>query len=278
MMLLRTICLVLLFATVLQAGQGEHGGYTFHGKSSSIPKLNYDSLFEAATPLSESSAGKEMVENCLLAYGGVESLKKLDQFRIKFQMVAPMGAADTMTIEKNFSRDHRYRIIRKSNSEYEARNMVDSKASVSRGDSVVAVNDIRYRSEMFSYLTLAMPLAIQNEPFTEIRFGKREGDSLNYLYLLKKDTLMLVLGINPESYMMEKYEGIIYGTSSRIVFMNQLSDFRTVDGYTFPHSVVFISLWMEVGRAFVTDIELNPNFSPDDFRLSTPEKSNTGDI
>ena len=63
----------------------------FHGHGAG-PKLNYDSLFQAATLLEESKMGQTVLEKCLAAYGGVEHMRGLKSARLSWRMKSMMAA------------------------------------------------------------------------------------------------------------------------------------------------------------------------------------------
>ncbi len=132
-------------------------------------------------------------------------------------------------------------------------------------DTMIELTGGRYKSELFSYFVLAMPLAVVTEPFSEIRYGQRTNEPYHYLYLLKQDSLMLVLGIDPADYMVKLAEGVIYQGDDNFVFQNQFAEYQQYEGFYFPYSLVNISMGLIVGSSIVEKLEINPEFSEDYF-------------
>lgn len=235
-----------------------------HGSHGAIKKLNYDSLFSLAVPLDESAAANEALEKCIDAYGGQKKLQALQSMQIKYRSAIVM-ARDTIEITKYYQPDRRYKIIRDNITGREVRILNGQKSWFIGRDTVMALYSGRYKAELFSYLTLSMPLAAVTEPFSEIRYGTRDNDSLGYYYMKKNDSVLIIIGIDPEDNMIKSSEGIIYQDTTSFIFVNKLSDYRSVDGYRFPFYLVNISMGLEVARSVVTSLEINPQFSPSIF-------------
>lgn len=240
------------------------GFQSFHG-SSGLPKLNYDSLYNDAVVLDTSPRGQELVQKCIERYGGEEKLKELKSFHIEFSMFMYM-AHDSITVEKFFDRSRRYKIVKHQQSGIEARILNEDSAWYTGTDTLMDLKGSRYNAELFSYLTLTMPAGIREERFSDIRYGVRSEDSLEYIYMNKADTLMIVLGISPEDYTIRSSEGIVQGDSTSFVFINKFDDFRTVDGYLFPHVLTNISMGLEVAKSRVRLITINPQISDEEFQ------------
>lgn len=237
----------------------------FHSGYHSYPKLNYDSLFAEAVSVGSSVEGKDLIESCIDRYGGIEKLEKLKSFRLELSMLMMMSS-DSITVDKFFVRDRMYKIVRHRPDGIEERILNKSQAWFSGKDTVYALDGGRYNAELFSYLTLSMPLGIMTESFDDIRLGKREDDPLAYLYLKKQDSLMIVLGISPSDYTIRSTEGIVYQDTTTLVFINLLGDFDTFDGYLFPRSLINISMGLEVARSRVSKVQVNPHLESGDFR------------
>ena len=225
-----------------------------------IPKLNYDSLYREAVPVSESNAGQALMDNCLESYGGVEHLKKLERLRITYDLETVM-ASQKQEVIKYYSRDRKLKVERHGKELIEIRVLDGATGWLQARDTVIELYSGRFKAELFTFLTLSMPVAMKTEPFDDIRYGTRADDSLGYLYMKKADTLMLVLGIDPADNMIKTSEGVIYQEDNIFVFINTFSDFRKTDGYIFPYALTNISLGLEVGRSKVTRIEINPQFA-----------------
>jgi hypothetical protein len=230
-----------------------------------VEKLNYDSLLTVAVSLDNSEEGTKLLNDCIEKYGGRSKLEDLRSFKLVYEMQALMAGPHKVEVNKLFQRDRKYTIIRKRIDGTEQRILNRDKAWFVGSDTMYVFEPVRYKSELFSYLTLAMPLAASTERFDDIRYGTRHADSLHYIYLDKKDTLMIILGIDPAEKVIKTSEGYIRKKDGGIVFINQFSDFREVDGYIFPYRLVNISMGLEVGKSTLVDIEINPEFDDNDF-------------
>jgi hypothetical protein len=259
--------LLILLSAFLVGGVQAQGYHDFfdphHGRKSK--KLDYDSLFAAATPLEKSEEGRKLMEACLDAYGGEAHLKKLKSFQLIFDMNAFMQSEPIM-VEKLYAQGRKYKIVRHQQPQPEIRILNADKSWFIGRDTVIEYYSGKYKAELFSYLTLSMPLAMKTEPFSEIRFGWRDDDSLGYVYMKKVDSLMIVIGIDPKDLMIKKSEGIIYQDSSSFVYVNKFSDFKTVEGYIFPHRLTNISLGLEVAQSQLEVVKINPNFGDNIFK------------
>lgn len=255
---------ILVLAIILLISSSTFASAGFHGQKAAIKKLNYDSLFSAAAPIDNSFEGKKLIENCINAYGGEEHLKALSSFKIRYSMEAFLSNTK-LEVDKFFSQDRKYKIIRHQEPSSESRILNGTDSWFIGRDTTIVIYSGKYKAELFSYLTLSMPLGIKTEPFSEIKYGTRENDSLSYLYMKKNDSLLIILGIDNKTNFIKYVEGIIYQDASTFVFVNKLDDFRKVDGYFFPHSLVNVSLGLEVARSVVTNIEINPIFKEIEF-------------
>ena len=250
-----TLLVVAAFSTV----HGQHDFHTLHGAESDAPKLNYDSLAAAATPLEDSPDGRALVEACLARYGGMEKLRELQGFRLEYRMTS---FGNDSEVVKTFERGRRYR-IRLPN---ETRAINGETAWFRNADTRIELDGGRYRAELFSYLTLAMPLALADEPFDGgIRYGEREGDSLGYFYMEKKDSLLIVLGVDPADSLIKSSEGLIPQGEQGFVFINRFSEHRDAGGFLFAHGLVNISMGLEVSRSRLESVDINPDFGSDEF-------------
>jgi len=231
----------------------------FHHTASS-PKVNYDSLFAVAAPLDESAIGQSIVGKCMLAYGGAEKLAALKDFELTYRTSSRFSDGDYEVV-KSFQRGRRYKIERLA----EKRILNGEKCWVQNDKGEVG-DQGRYRNELYSYLTLAMPLAIQTEPFGDARYGTRSDDPLAYIYLDKQDSVMTVLGIDRDTGLIKTVEGIVHYGENSFVFVNRFESYQAHDDYLFAGEVTTISLGLEVSRAKLTGVKVNPGFDESVFK------------
>ena len=258
---------ILLLVISLLGSNSIFGFENFHGHKAAIEKLNYDSLFTSATPIKNSPAGQKLIERCILAYGGEIHLQQLKSFKIQYYMENILSD-DKIEVDKFFTRDRQYKIIRYQQPSFECRILNGTESWFIGRDTTLIIYSGKYKAELFSYLTLSMPLGIKTEPFSEIKYGTRSNDSLSYLYMKKNDSLMIILGIDNKDNFIKYVEGVIYQDTTSFVFVNKLGNYRKVNGYFFPYTLVNISMGLEVAKSVVTDIEINPIFNENEF---TPE-------
>ncbi len=266
----RTLMLVLVVmvanAVTSDAVAGDPPQITkFHGHpSSSGQKLNYDSLFNAATPLSSSPKAQALIDGVMLRYGGRSELEKLTSLALDY---VPDGSQNSnVTITKLWRSGRRLKYSKAGSVQPTSRYLNGQECWLILKEQLHTATKRYYKAELYSYLVLAMPLAIEKESFPEIKYGQRENDSLEYLYLHKPDSLMIVLGIDSENYLIKSCEGIVYEDENRVVFKNLLSDFRDVHGYTFPHRIQNISLGLDMGALILENVEINPSLPDELFR------------
>jgi outer membrane lipoprotein-sorting protein len=259
---MRFFSIVVAFAlAVFLAGvSGAQHQDRFHNMGSS-PKMNYDSLAAAAVPLSESAEGSAVVDNCIRSYGGAEQLRTLKDFELTYKATSRFGG-EPYELVKMFQRGRRYKISRLS----EERIMNGESCWFQSDDTLMALDRGRYRAELYSYLTLAMPLAIRTERFDSIRYGELPDDPLAYIYLDKQDSLMVVLAIDRENYLIRSATGVIRQGDENYVFINRFTDYQQHDGFRFPGQVSTISLGLEVSAAKLTGVKVNPGFGDKDFK------------
>jgi hypothetical protein len=253
--------LMFLAAVAFSPAQGQHDFHTFHGAKGGVPKLNYDSLAAVSTPLEDSPEGRTLAEACLARYGGVEKLRELRRFRLVYWMKS-FGGADSVEVVKTFERGRKYRV----RTPRETRMINGGSAWFRNANAEIDLDGGRYRAELFSYLTLAMPLAMTEEPFDGgVRYGKREGDSLGYFYMEKVDSLIIVLGIDPADSLIKSSEGVIRQEEQSFVFINRFAEHRDVGGFPFANHLVNISMGLEVGRSRLESVDIDPEFGANEF-------------
>lgn len=237
----------------------------FHGEHGP-PKVNFDSLFDDATALDQSVEGQKLLADCLKAYGGREKLEALKSLRVHWRMVA-MGSDDSIDVIKTVKFDRQYKVEIHKPDNFEMRILDGNDAWHQNNDTVIFLDQGRYKAELFSYLVLAMPLAAVTEPFDEIRYSKSrgEGDRLSYLFLQKNDSLMIVLGIDPIDKYIKNIEGIIRQKGNNFIFVNRFTLLHNHDDWIFPHRMVNVSMGLTVGESVLKEIEINPELTDDDF-------------
>ena len=269
---------LLLLAAVGVAANPAGGGLTPHDTTKTNPpqiggyhghpaptgqKLNYDSLFTNATPIRKSPKAQTLIDNVMLRYGGRSELAKLTSFALAY---VPEGSTDTsVSITKVWSTDRHLKYTRLADQSV-SRYLNGQECWLMTRGQVQKASAQRYAAELYSYLALAMPLAIEKEVFSAIRYDQRENDSLEYLYLLKSDSLMIVLGIDGEDHLIKSCEGVVYGKESRTVFKNLFSDFREIQGYVFPHRIQSVSMGLDMGALILKDVQVNPTLPENLFR------------
>lgn len=262
MTLLKSI--VLLVAMVGVATAADFDKYHSHGHGKMYGKLNYDSLFNEATPLEKTKDAQKLIDKCIDHYGGTKALESVKGIEVEYSTKLLMKGG-IITIIKSCARDRRYKIVRIEPDGKEIRILNGDKAWFAGRDTLLDLNSGRYKSELFSYLTMSMPLAMKTEPFSEIRYGHRADDSLAYIYMKKQDSLMIILGIDPGQYTISTSEGVIYQDTNTFVFINLFSDFREFEGILFPYVMSNVSMGLEVARSTINKIELNPVFKEENF-------------
>jgi len=244
--------------------KGNDGFHKYH-HTMGISKFNYDSLFAHAVPLNKSSAGMDLMEKCMVSYGGREKLEKLKSFQLTYRM-KPYLSSDSINVVKSIENDYKYKIVREQPGRYEERILNGEQAWFQSLDTMITVDSGRYKAELFSYLTLSLPLALKAERFDEIKFGTRSDDSLSYIYMVKRDTLMIVAGIDPRDGFIKSSEGVIWQGEGSFVFINYFSNFKKYDGYIFPEYLKNISMGLEVARSRLTDVKINVEFDENEFK------------
>jgi hypothetical protein len=228
----------------------------FHHGQPDEPKLNYDSLWAAATPLEESEGGRRILKDCLIAYGGREHLEELKSLKLTWKMKA-LSNPDSVDVVKTAAFERKYIVERQRSRGIERRILNGSAAWLQTSDTLVELGSGRYKAELFSYLVMAMPLAAVTEPFSETRYGRRSGDSLDYIYLRKDDSLIVALGLDTANHLVKKAEGVILEGDGRLVFINYFFDHEKHKGYLFPGRMINISMGLRVGESRLHEALIN---------------------
>ena len=268
----RDAALLVLLAAALVVGMivlpgaalAEDTMQKYHHAQTS-PKVDYRGQFAAAGSLAESAAGQKLFEDCLAAYGGRDALAAVNGARLTYARPGDRGA-ETPGVVKSFARGRRYNVTRGDNER-----MIDGqKCWVGNGDQAKEMDDFRYRAELFSYLTLTMPLAGELEHFDDIRYGAGEDENLDYFFFSKNDSMLVVLGVDRDKHLIRNVAGLLpQEDESDIIYVNEFADFKTVEGIVFPHKVTHISLGMDLGHILLQQVDFNPDFAADEFSRQT---------
>ncbi len=264
-MLLIVIAILILSASQLFAFENFHGH-----KGRPHPKL--DSLFEAAVSLDKSTEGMALVDACIEKYGGLEKLKTVKSIRQSWRMEIA-GTRDTVDIVKTWAPNKRLLIKTYYDGNMERKILRGDSAWFESHDTVSFVEGNRYKGFLFSYLTLGMPVSIKTETFAEMKYGVREGDSLGYIYMLKTDSLMIVIGIDPADNLIKSSEGVIFQGKQKSIYQNIFDGHKLVNGYWTPNYQQDISLWMTMGRSKMVNCEYNKEVADNFFTVESDKLS-----
>lgn len=205
------------------------------------------------------------------AYGGRDHLAKLECFRLIHEFQSSFF--EDGPIERTVADGRKYRIEGGG----EVRTLDGNKAWLQRDGDAVEQGEGRYRSELFSYLTLRLPGILESESFAEPRYATRGDDPLGYLYFDKPDTLLMVVGIDPETHLIRSSEGMIRQGDGSFVYINFFEGHQQFDGYLFPTSLRSVSLGMEVGQAELRSVEVNCSSVATEFELRRARADREGD-
>ena len=262
-MLPRTLALPLIagMAALLSAGTGEPSFHGVHEDGEASSKLPYEFMYAEATPLSESDDAQALLEGCFAAYGGRDHLAALNSVCLTHEISSAMSGDGQA--ERMVSDGRHYRIERSG----EVRTLNGSTAWYRSEKGTAELVGTRYRGELFSYLTMRLPQIIEIESFSEPRYATRSGDPLGYIFFDKSDTLLLVLGIDPETHLIRSSEGVIRNGESTTVYINRFDGHKDFDGYIFPTQLTNISMGIEVAKSDLVKVELNCGADAADFDL-----------
>ena len=245
-------------------GQDPQEVLKFHHQSSG-PKVDYQALLEAASPLSENREGQDLLQACLAAYGGSEKLAKLQGLRLTYSLAGSSDPAKGST-SKSFQLGRRYKVVQDGRE----RILNGGDCWVQDKDQTWKMDDFRYRAELFSYLVLAMPYAAETEHFDQVRFSRDQEQGLGLFYFVKTDSLMIIMGVDTSDHLVKATTGVLPNGENTMVFVNKFDDFRAVDGFLFPHKLTNYSLGMMMGENVLEKAEVNPVFPATEF-LPRPE-------
>lgn len=241
----------------------------FHGHPAPTGlKVDYEALFDAARPLKEAPEAQALIDAVMARYGGRPMLEKMNSLVMEY---FPEGSSPSKpTITKCWRFGRYLKNTTTTGDQQSSRYLADQDSWMTHHGELQTGTTGRYLAELYSYLVLAMPLAIEKESFNDIRFGRRNDDSLQYLYLKKPDSLMIVLGIDGKDHLIRSSEGIVYDQGGTAVFKNVFSDFREIEGHVFPHRIENTSMGMNLGAIILNNVEFNPSLPEALFRPKKP--------
>lgn len=257
----------VLALTIAPTVQAQRDYSQFHHPKSSLKKYNYDSLYNSGVEFEKSKEAQDLYERCLVRYGGRELLAARTGYRLQYEMT-PTSSPNSVSVTKSVSDGRRYKVERMNLHGFETRTLNGDQAWYTGMDTVLVLDKGRYKAETFSYLTLTMPLGLETESFSGIRYGARPDDSLLYFYMKKEDSLMIIIGLHPEDLTIRSSEGVIYDGDNTFSFINFFSDFAEFDGYLFARSLTNVSMGLEVAKSTLKSVEVNPEFADDEFEVS----------
>lgn len=257
------LCLVRFVVIVASLVVGADAALAYKGIHSSghgPEKLNYDSLYRAAAPLNESPVGRQLVQECLAAYGGQAHLEKLQTLILHYRMVHSLSG-DTADLWKYFAPGPKLKKTRHLSGHSKELILNDVHAWRVMADKAVELGEISYFGQLYSYEVLRMPLPLAESAPENLRYGTRESDSLGYIYWKARDSLLVVIGISPVTGLVMLCEGIITTDGGTAVYANRFAHHREVEAYVFPGLIVDVSLGLELGASHLESVEINPPLS-----------------
>lgn len=265
MPVLLTILLVVLLSLVSTA-QVTGGNHDFY-KKSNYPKLNYDSLFNVATPVDLSAEGKALLDNCLEEYGGKELLGSIESLRFQWRLKATLKK-DSIDVTKTWSINGKHRTdLIHSDGKRISRFMINDSVWHESPDSVYVMDRNRTILEEFHYLNTSLPIYLTDFDSSEIRYGQRPGDSLEYLYIQIENELVVSIGIDPKTHLIVSSEGAVVDQELRLVYLYKYSEHTPTNGFPFPHRTIFVSMGFKTGESYLVDVEINPNIPDSYYRV-----------
>ena len=254
-----------------KSDKGEKGIIVDHGhwyKGEVIKKLNYDSLWNEAMNFDDSPEGNNVLNNCLKNYGGLEHLKTLKNLEIEYNLQSLLNDKSNYNVEQFFNNELKYKKISHTNDTLTSTTVLNGNiASTTNNEDYYPVDNGAFKYELFNYLLMSMPASINTETFPEIKYGTRPDDSLNYIYLKKEDTLMVVLGIDLSDNFIKKIEGIIIHDDSRMVFINYFSDFKEYQGFILPSKKIHVSMGLRMSEYTIISVKINHEFDENTFKV-----------
>lgn len=240
-------------------------GHWFKGEV--IKKLNYDSLWNEATNIIDSPKGNKVLDNCLKKYGGLEHLNKIKNLEIEYNSNSLLNE-NTSKVKLLFNHELKYKKINFINDSLVITVALNGdKALKTVNDKSAQIEKSGYKAELFSFLVMSMPASANLETFSEIKFGTRLDDSLDYLYLKKEDSLIMVLGIDPKDNFIKKIEGIIIQDESKTVFINYFSDFKEYQGFILPSIKMNVSMGLKMSEYNIMSVKINHEFEENIFKI-----------
>lgn len=243
----------------------EEGVDAIHSFHQNSVKKNYDSLYVNATLIKDSPRGNELIDKCLEAYGGVEHLQKLTSVKLTYETKA-MFLGATIKTEKYFENDGKYKFIRYKQDFQETRIFIFPDAWMINRDTLTELSPIRFKAEYYSYLSLMLPLDLKFGSYNEIKYDPAPGDSLEYIYLHKQDTVLMLVGIDPNDFYIKSVEGMIINDNETNIFLNKYSDYYSFEGYQLPLNMDSYSLGLHVAESKLVKVKINPAFDNNEFK------------
>ena len=76
----------------------------------------------------------------------------------------------------------------------------------------------------------------------------------------------MVLGIDPQEHLILSVTGVVRQTDGSYTFINRFEDHRDHEGLLLPGRIITTSLGLEVSRATLSGVKLNPGFDDETFR------------
>jgi hypothetical protein len=257
---------VIVFVVLLLVGSDATLAYKgIHSQGHGSQKINYDSLYQAATPLSESHDGTRLVTECVAAYGGREHLEKLKTLTLHYRMVQSLSG-DTADLWKYFAPGLRLKKSHRSAGNIRELILDNSRAWRVNQDTATVLTGSRYYGQLYSYQILRMPLPLVETDSGDLRYGTREGDSLRYIYWKMHDSLLIIVGINPVNKLLTSCEGVISNEGGTEVYTSRFAHHREIEGYILPGLVVDVSMGLELGTSRLESAEINPSLPDKLFR------------
>lgn len=227
-------------------------------------KLNYDSLWNEASDI-YTEEGQKLVNSCIDKYGGMEHLNNINTLKLNYQSKSAL-LDNIQDISKYFQKGLKHKTVITENGNLVKERVLNGNKAWDKTPEITQEIILQeYKKEYFEYIQQSMPMGINNESFTGIRYGKRENDNLEYIYLKNDDTLITILGIDPKDYLIHKIEGVIIQDDHRFVYIYFYSDFNDYQGYTFPSKRKYVSMGLEVSTAELVSVEINPTFDENEF-------------
>jgi hypothetical protein len=267
------VALANLYSYEDQSKEGQKGPMVNHGhwldSNIVIAKMNYDSLWNNAIAIENSTDGQRLIENCIQSYGGREHLGKINTLKLEYLSNLSLSKKIQM-VTKYFQIGQKHKIVITEDGIPVMVRIINNNAGwITTPEGTKTIEDVHYKRDLIAYLSLTMPLGMETESFSGKRYGKRDNDSLEYIYLKNDDMFIMILGIDPNDFMIKNIEGVVIQEDSRLVYIERYSDFRDTDGFILPYRKKYISMGLEVSNSILNSFEVNPSFNDNIFNAPT---------